>query len=222
MTKVNLSVKVSIAALGNPDYGSTEKTLNAQELVKFDIGKGGSKVDPLTVAQVGGCNYVKDCTVDVPVPVTYSIASELKDNIANAADKQQRNAHRLVLHRIESHARMHYQRVINEVIPAWTKDIEKDLHKTLPTDKTPTSLEESKLKEMVVELVEYWVRELGFRVAKNVNDWEAADYPELEKFMRTLAGYDRWSALGLVVPKFKQTAPKRPAIAFPSCRPKKG
>lgn len=221
MTKVNLSVTVSIAKLGNPDFSSTAKALNAQELVKFDIGMGGTKIDPLNVAQIGGCSYVVDCTLDVPIPVTFSIASELKDNIANATEKKQHNAHRQVLARIESHARMHYQRVVNEVIPAWTKAIEADLHKTLPTDQAPTSLKEAELKKQVVELVEYWVRDLGFRVAKNVNDWEAADYPELEKFMRTLPGYDRWSALGLIVPKFSQTVPKRPAITFPSCRPKK-
>ena len=38
--------------------------------------------------------YVKDCTVDVPVPVTFRIASELQDNIANAIATGAAQGHR--------------------------------------------------------------------------------------------------------------------------------
>jgi hypothetical protein len=212
-----ISVTVSIDTLGSPDYKSTAKALDAYELVRFVVGQGGSRLD-LGVAQVGGCNYVKECKIDVPVAVTYQVASDLKDNIDNAADVRQKNDFKMILSRIESHARTHYDRVVKDVIRAWKSDVVKDLDKTLPTDKAPTSLTESKIKELVRPLVDYWVIELGYRVHQNVHEWEKEDYPKLQKFM---IQHNMFVA-NLPVPSApSKPSSSRPKTTFPACQVKK-
>ena len=140
----------------------------------------------------------EDCTVDVPVAVTFRIASELQDNIANAiatgAPKVTVNAHRQILARIQSHAHSHYRRVVTKVIPVWESDIKKDLNRTLPTNVAPTSEQERDIQARVARLVEYWVRELGYRTAYDVHEWEKLDYPSSRRTWRaSTCGWPRRS-----------------------------
>jgi hypothetical protein len=212
-----LSVTVSIDKLGPPDYSSTAKTLDAFELVQFQVGQGGSRIAP-TFEQVGECTYVKDCAIDVPIAVTYQVASDLKDNIDNAQSLREKNAHRQILSRIESHARLHYNRVVTNVIPAWTSDVTKDLDKALPTDQAPTSLAEKEIMDRVRPLVDYWIAELVDRARQDVYQWEVSDYPEIEKFISRLGGF-----AVLAVPRApRRKAGSRPETVFPACQVKKG
>ena len=216
-----LSVKVSIAPLGTPDFSLTQTQLKAWEVVRFDVGQGGT-TSTVTAAPIGGCHYVKDCTVDVPVPVTFRIASELQDNIANAIangePKVTVNAHRQILARIQSHAHSHYRRVVTKVIPVWESDIKKDLNRTLPTSVAPTSEQERDIQARVARLVEYWVRELGYRTASDVHEWEKLDYPLIKKEME---GLHVWVAEAFPIPPLALGPVSRPTITFPPCRPKK-
>ncbi|WZO98443.1 hypothetical protein EP7_000022 [Isosphaeraceae bacterium EP7] len=215
-----LSVNVALAELKGPDFKSSMKTLNAWELVRFDVGLGGTPVT-LTVSQVAKCNSVDECTIDVPIGVSYSIASELKDNITNAQTTAERNDHRQLLMRIETHARAHYSRVAKPLIPDWEADIRKDLDKTLPTRKTPTSEDEGQIQARLAPLVAYWVEELGYRIKKDVNGWEKTDYPQLVKFMQNFRSLSVFLPDGLPIPKFASKPPKRPAITFPACQARK-
>src|SRR5262245_34124680 len=193
--EVNMTVHVAIPALGKPDMYITTAHLDAHELVKFTIGQGGSSFKP-NVLPIGGCNYVQDYILDVPVAVSYQIASEFQDAIDKAkarTDKATANATIQILRRIKFHAVTHYNRVATKVIPLWQSDAAKDLDSTLPTKKTPTSLTDVEIQERAGPLVSYWVDELVYRMAKDVNDWEAADYPELDKFIRSFPG--GWSNL---------------------------
>src|SRR5262249_47408378 len=147
-----LSIKVALAQLGNPDFNSTKKQLDAWEVVRFDAGKGGTPL-ALTVAQVAKCYYVTDCTIDVPIPVTYSIASELQDNITNAQSTAERNAHKQLLMRIKTHARQHYTRVEKPLIPTWETDVKKDLARTLPSSTSATTEDEPAIRARLAPLV---------------------------------------------------------------------
>ena len=215
-----LSINVALAKFGNPDFSLPQKKLDAWELVRFDVGQGGTPV-ALKVAQVANCNYVTDCTIDVPVGVTYMIASELQQNIANAQTKAEQNAHRQILLRVESHAASHYTRVVKPVIPTWVTDITKDLDKTLPSDVAPTTEDEPAIRDRLAPLVSYWVEELGYRIAQDVNQWEQKDYPNLQIFMQSLPGISVFLPNGIPIPKFLRKAPSRPKITFPPCRAKK-
>jgi hypothetical protein len=216
-----LSVKASIAQLGTPDFSLTKTQLKAWEVVRFDVGQGGT-TPAVTAAPIGGCYYVKDCTVDVPVAVTFRIASELRDNIdnaiANGAPKATVNAHRQILARIQSHAHSHYSRVATKVIPAWESDIKKDLNRTLPTSVAPTSEQGSDIQARVARLVDYWVRELGYRTAYDVHEWEELDYPVIKKDME---GLHVWLAEAFPIPPLALGPVTRPTITFPPCRPRK-
>ena len=216
-----LDVTVHIPKLGNPDFSFTEKQLKAWELVTFSIGQGGSRIAPLNFAQIGGCNYVQDCGISVHVDFTYRVARELQEHITDAAtagNTALANIHTNILLRVKWHAGNHYERVVNSVIPAWESDLQKELAKTLPTDHAPTSLQESEIQARIAELVAYWVGELGYRMARDVNDWERADYPQLSTFMRSpqIGG---WMPLDFPVPKFREKQPSRPKITFPRCQP---
>ena len=171
-----LSINVALAKLGEPDFSLTQKELDAWEMVRFDVGQGGTPV-ALKVAQVAKCNYVTDCTIDVPVGVTYRIASELQANISNAQTKAEQNAHRQILMRVKWHAARHYTRVVELVIPPWKAEISKDLDKTLPSDVATTTEDEGVIRDRLAPLVSYWVEELGFRIEQEVNLWEQTDYP---------------------------------------------
>jgi hypothetical protein len=216
-----ISVNLSVPKLGSPDYSLTSTQLKAWEVVKFTPGLGGTPIDPWEVAPIGGCNYVKACGINVTVGVQYFVAKEINDNIVGAVDKQQSNAYRNLRLRIEHHARAHYDRVVKTVIPAWHKEIQKDLETSAPTDRKPTSLSDAEIQKQIVALVSHWIVELGFRIEKDVNDWEKQDYPELTKFLRKLIGLDWFLPNGFPVPEFRKSAPPRPKIAFPACVPKK-
>ena len=215
-----LSINVALAKLGNPDFSLTQKKLDAWEIVRFDVGQGGTPA-ALKVAQVAKCNYVTDCTINVTVGVTYMIASELQDNISNAQTKAEQNAHRQILMRVESHAASHYTRVVKPVIPTWEAEIRKDLDKTLPSDVATTTEDDGAIRDRLAPLVSYWVEELGFRIEQDVNLWERKDYPQLEIFLRSLRGIAVFLPNGLPIPKFLRKAPSRPKITFPACRAKK-
>jgi hypothetical protein len=151
-----IDVTVHIPKIGNPDFSFTEKQLKAWELVTFGIGPGGTCIAPLTFAQVGGCNFVKDCGISVHVDFAFRVARELKESIKDAqdaADKRPSNALQIILLHVEQHARTHYERVVNNVILTWESDLQKDLTKTLPTDRAPTSLPESGIQERIADLV---------------------------------------------------------------------
>jgi hypothetical protein len=217
-----LDVTVHIPKIGNPDFSFTEKQLKAWELVTFSIGQAGSRIDPLNFAQVGGCNFVKDCGISVHVDFTFHVARELKESIKDAHDAGNTplaNALHIILLRVEQHARTHYERVVNNVILTWESDLQKDLTKTLPTDRAPTSLPKSGIQARVADLVAYWVAELGYRMARDVNEWEREDYPQLEKFVHSIPGADVFLS-GFPIPRFLKKQPSRPTIAFPACRPK--
>jgi hypothetical protein len=216
-----LAVNVAVDKLENPDFSSTQKELKAWEVVRFNVGQGGTTV-ALSASRIGECNYVDDCKIDVPIAVTYMIASDLRDNIANAQDVAQRNDHRAILLRIETHARTHYSRVVEKVIPAWVSEIKTDLLKTLPTKLAPTSENEDEIRARITPLVDYWVGELGFRMAHDVNEWERLDYPQLEKFMGNLRGVSVFLPQGFPIPRFLLKPESRPKVTFPTCRPKKG
>ena len=203
-----LSINVALAKLGEPDFSSTQKELDAWEIVRFDVGQGGTPV-ALKVAQVAKCNYVTDCTIDVPVGVTYRIASELQANISNAQTKAEQNAHRQILMRVKWHAALHYTRVVKPVIPTWEAEIRKDLDKTLPSDVAPTTEDEGAIRERLAPLVSYWVEELGYRIGQDVNLWEQTDYPHLEIFLRSLQGIALFLPNGFPIPKFLRKAPSR-------------
>jgi hypothetical protein len=215
-----LSINVALAKLGNPDFRFTKKELDAWEIVRFDVGQGGTSV-ALKVAQVAQCHYVTDCTIDVPIGVTYSIASELQDDIANAQTTAERNDLRRLLMRVESHAVTHYTRTAKPVIPTWEAEIRKDLDKTLPSDVAPTTEDEGAIRDRLAPLVSYWVEELGFRTEQDGNQWDKADYPHLEKFLQGLRGIAVFLPLGFPIPKSLRKAPSRPKITFPECRAKK-
>lgn len=217
-----LDVTVHIPKIGTPDFSFTQTQLKAWELVTFNIGQGGIRIDPLTFAQMGGCNYVKDGGISVHVDFTFRVARELKESIKaaqDATDKRLSNALHIILLHVEQHARTHYERVVNNVILTWESDLQKDLTKTLPTERTPTSLPESGIQERIADLVAYWVSELGFRMARDVNEWEREDYPKLEKVMHNTPGADVFTS-GFPIPRFLKKQPSRPTIAFPACRPK--
>jgi hypothetical protein len=213
-----LSVNVSIAKLGTPDESFTAKQLDAYEIVKFLIAPGSARVGPLTVAQIGGCNYVDDCPIEVPVEVKYWVASDFQTAIANATTTAEKNGWRSFRLRIKWHAEKHYDSVADSVIPAWKTDILKDLNKTVPTRGAPTSLQESDILLRITELVTYWVDELGYRIARDVNDWEQKDYPKISKLMTQVLPV--FLPQGLPIPPFLLKPPSRPSIAFPACRPK--
>ena len=82
-----LSINVALANLGNPDFSLTQKKLDAWEIVRFDVGQGGTPV-ALKVAQVAKCNDVTDCTINVTVGVTHMIASEHQDKSPTPRPRQ--------------------------------------------------------------------------------------------------------------------------------------
>jgi hypothetical protein len=214
-----ISVKVSVPELGNPDFRRTAKELNAWELVKI-TAKAGDKIN-LEIGQNGGCNHVNTCGVNVTIGVEFSVAKDINDAIAGAVEKQVSNAWRQLRLRIVHHAREHFNRVVKDVIPAWQKNIQKDLESSLPTQQKPTSLAELEIHKQVGALVAYWIVELGFRMEKDINDWERQDYPELTRFVHKLAGLEWFLPDGFPVPEFRKSAQPRPKIAFPACVPKK-
>jgi hypothetical protein len=214
-----ISVKVSIPELGNADFRRTAKELDAWELVKI-TAKAGDKID-LKIGQNSGCSHVTTCGVSVTVGVEFSVAKDINDAIAGAVEKQVSNAWRQLRLRIVHHAREHFNRVVKDVIPPWQKNFQKDLEATLPTERKPTSLAELEIHKQVGTLVAYWIAELGFRMEKDINDWERQDYPELTKFLRDLKGIEWFLPNGFPVPQFRKSAPPRPKIAFPACVPKK-
>jgi hypothetical protein len=228
-----VDVKVDIPKLGSPDLSLTAKELGQRsrpsgrgsrpsdvwEVVRLIDGK--TSLDPQDVAKVGKCSFVKDLTVNVQFALEFFVAKELQDNADNAvrtqAPKSEQNFHRWLLQRVKTHAAQHYDQFV-KVITAWKDEVRKDLEKSLPTEKKPTSLKEVEIKEQIGVLVSDWIAELDYRLKQEAFQWEKTDYPQIEKQMKSTPGAAVFMPTGLSLPPTPKSPASRRKVTFPPCR----
>jgi hypothetical protein len=228
-----IDVKVDIPKLGSPDLSLTAKELGQRsrpsghgsrasdvwEIVR--LINGTSALDPQDVATVGKCSFVKDLSVNVHFDLEFFVAKELQDNVDNATNSQAptgvQNFHRWLLQRVKTHAAQHYDQFV-KVITAWKDEVRKDLEKTLPTEKKPTSLPEADIKKQIGAVVSDWATELAFRLQQEAFQWEKTDYPQIEKEMKSRPGAAVFMPTGFSLPPTPQSPASRRKVTFPPCR----
>ena len=207
------NILVNVAKLGNPETSVSKDALDALELVKFTLGN--FEIDTLEVLQVGKCHYVEDCGITVPIDVSYFISRNLKDD-TNNADRRERIRFMSIYNRVAWHARAHYRRVVRDVVPTWTEELQKELRRVLPTRESPTDLGKNEIKQQIGSLMAYYVELLALRIGQDIRQWDQTDYPKLEKFVRRF--HVIWKLAVPKAPKSKRSKP--PKLHFPSCKPK--
>jgi hypothetical protein len=95
-----VDVEVRIPKLGPPDFSLTATLLGQRsgppghggrpdvwEMVRLTNGK--VSLDPQDIAQIGRCNFVKNLFIRIDFGLEYFVASDLRDNINNAANAGQ-------------------------------------------------------------------------------------------------------------------------------------
>jgi hypothetical protein len=175
---------------------------------------------PLRAEQVQRARW-QGRTLRIDFGLEYFVASDLRDNINNAANAGQTRLadffHQL-LRRVEWHATQHYEQFV-KVIMAWEGDIKDDLIKALPTERKPTSLSEIEIKKGIGALVADWVVELDFRMKRESVEWENSDYPKIQAQMQSYPGVSVFMPRPFSVPPKPQSPAARRKITFPPCRP---